>query len=259
MDKKFDTLIIGASLLGTGICSSRGKSTLMVESGGLVGNEFINAFNERGAYGGKPVTEQAGLYAQIMRERKIMSPDGYIHLGAAMYALCDVIRRKDISLLLYTRMLEYKYSGGEYAVTLFNARGYSHIRAKHIIDTREAEYIKSFGDNGAAKYLNAVVRPLTDDTAHLIYNPASRLYTYTHRLNTDDDICSARERFYSAWLAENGSAAKYSLTLLSNTFAYTFDSPITKADKNGIIYAPSASRKNLLDAFDCGAQLGGAL
>lgn len=259
MDKKFDTIIIGASLLGAGVCSSLGKSALMVESGGLVGNEFINAFDERGAYDGEPVTEQAKLYAQIMRERKIMSPDGYIHLAAAMYALCDIIRRKDISLLLYTRVLEYKYDNGEYDVTLFNAQGYSHVRAKRIIDTREAKYIKSFGSYGAKKYLNAVVRPLTDDTAHLIYNPASKLYTYSHEVNIGDDLCAAREHFYSAWLAKSGTTGKYALTLLANTFAYKFDSPITATGENGIIYAPSASCKNLLDAFDRGAQLGGAM
>ena len=262
MNINVDNFIIGASLFGIGAAVAAPERSFAAESGGLIGGEFINAFCERGVCSDEPETEFGRTYKNIMRERGIMSANGYIHSGAAMYALCDMICRYGADMLLYTRVIgcEREENGG-YKITLFNSEGYSYAYAKRVVDTREEEYIRRFGAKGVKKYLNAAVSPINgaDGGKAAVYNPQSGIYTYVFEADINESIIDARERFYENWLKGGNGTQDYSLTLLSNAFAYRFEAPVIREGENGIIYAPSSSFANILDAFDEGAKFGGAL
>ena len=254
MGEYFDTLILGATFLGLGVALSK-NNCAVIESGGLFGAEFVNSYKVNKPEHITVKTPVGTSFLTDLRKRGLVYEDLEIYQAPAVYVLSKFLKEKPVDIRLMTEVISIKKEAGSYDLTLYNMKGFNHIKAKRLIDTTAlGKGHKTSQKAGIKKSLNAVIHnPSLGNMEGLFYNKASELYTYTLAVPMEVSRRQAIEKYFAM---ENDFLAKgMKISSVAPEFSYAMPEVSEKIDDDFLWY-PSAARKNLAAAFDEGVCLG---
>ncbi len=218
----YDVIVLGASFAGAGIASRLQTSCLVVEESLRAGYEFFAAFAFGTGWEKLPTQSESRALREAMLEKGEISLAGDRHLYP-YFRGCDI--------LFGTRLFQIEREKDSFLCTLHNAKGFSTLRAKRIVDTRASER------NSRAKSYNLLL-----EGGEVFSLPVPLTF----------DFVKAR----AAAFAEREKRGEEKTVLLS---AEEFDYHVKQdasCEKDGILYFPSKAFENPFLAFDAGLLLG---
>ena len=252
--KHYDAAVLGATFLGIGAALSL-KNVVMIEKGGLFGEEFVNSYKVCKPKDVKPETRLGNDFLCDLKKRGLVSESGEIYPAPAVYVVSSYLEKNPIDILLMTEVIRIEKIEGYYQITVYHTGGFERILAKRIIDTTAIGV--GYNAEGQAvpmeKSLNAIVyNPDGKQLDGLTFNAQTGLYTYTlpvdlhaSRHDAVESLCAGEKIF-----EENNMR----ISSIASDFAYTME-PIHKVIDSYFVWDPSTAYDNLVEAFDRGAQI----
>lgn len=136
----FKTAIIGGTFLGLGFGLNHEEDSVLIESSGSLGWEFVDAMNT-----GKQWSETNSLpaisskYYSQLKERNILEDDK-VHLPALAPLLFQFLKDSKLKFHFLTHIIDIKKDTNGYEITIYNQNGFSKISADQILDTTSSGY-----------------------------------------------------------------------------------------------------------------------
>ncbi|AEI40376.1 hypothetical protein [Paenibacillus mucilaginosus] len=261
-DEHVPTLIIGASMLGLGLASSKGGDAVVLESGNSVGSEFIRSFKLSRPW---IPAEEASPSREIREEltkRNIMSGEGSIHLPGLMPVMIKHIKEHDLQVRMQSSVVNVSMREGKFVVLYYDASGLRTITADKLVDTSIPCSTKPECLRVKAKSLNVMIMGLPEGSDFVAAEGyeirRGRFDSETilrFPLDPNEDWISARSRLFQFWLNRPLSLKPYAFV----THAEEFDMEYEEARQQiapGWEWLPSAFYANPLEAFDQGFHYG---
>ncbi len=251
-EKRYDTVILGATFLGFGAALSMKGKTAIVESGGLFGAEFVDCFKLCHKSPVRTVTEKGTEFAEDLKRRKLINELGEIYPAPTIYVLSSLLKNRPMDILLMTEVISIKRQSGCYEITIFNTQGFCTITAGQILDTTTFGKGHTEGQEiPRLKSLNAILYNSDgNDLENLHYNSMNGLYYYHMPVTMDMSRYDALEmlcRKEKEFLEKN-----IRISTIAQAFAYEME-PVVKRIGEQFVWIPSAAYHNLVEAFDAGA------
>lgn len=249
-----ETLILGATFYGLSRLLSSPGDCMAVERSVLVGSEYVDSLNDKGAADFVPSTEFCTRIKESLFISGALNDAGEIYAAPASFHLCELLLEKHGKILFDTSVAEIRKTRGGYEVTIFNRSGFSVISAKRIIDTTSEGVLHNPPYPALAqKNLNLIVQKPENANCglkNLTHNSLAGIDIFKFPVGLHEDMYPAKTRLYSFW--ENSPDAKDSrIVYIANTFAYDMDFTCHKIDDNRY-WIPSSGCGGILQAIDKG-------
>ena len=243
---RVERLIFGATF--TGVSAALNKDSLLIERTALIGSEFVDCLNE------KPAKESGykNEFTETLKRKNAVNENGAVYLAAAMFELCDIIKKKGLKIMMLTEVIEIKKNNGLFEVLLFNCDGYSTVFTQEIIDTTSVGILHNKIESiNCQKYLNAVVFIGKDKNypvdCTVTTNEITKKDVLHFPLPLNCEMPEAKKRFFNFLKVKMPIDFKVIYVSIHITFS------------DYHTWVPSCSHYNLLDSFSAGLLAGGTI
>lgn len=274
MDKKVDTLIIGASFWGIGYAMIAKETVLILDRGIRPGSEFMDCYKFGTNWEAPRSTgEAAQLYAEL-EQRNIIGKHRKPVLQTCSSILSALILRHHLEVLLSTDVIQIndgpEEEGGGYRVTAAGLSAGFTVTADRIIDTAsQCHWEESGMKRTVSKSINSMlcthgspVISINDEQAELCEGERPDLAYLKLRLPPEADWITARGKLLAYWASRPPELAAYTLAAVGKAFEYTYSTQPATDQPGGKTkqWFPSGGYDNLLQAFEhgCISGIGGA-
>ncbi|MDF2722960.1 MAG: hypothetical protein K0Q59_2635 [Paenibacillus sp.] len=261
-----DVLVIGATLTGLGLAYAGAGKTLVVERTASPGQECIACFHPGERLEAATVSPAADALREELQERGLLSDEHRLHLGALAPVLFNRIRRDGLNVRFLTEVIGIEPKGEEgqqvYTVTLFDASGLRHIRARHIVDTTAACLSSpGFRPVTGGKSINAMLHhtntlaalpEVEDEAVAIVQGRFPGEVIFKLRLAPADDWPTARTKLHRYWASRPAAFGAWTMAIVADTFEQSAaPGPHRLGDRWE--WLPANAYDNALQAFDTGA------
>lgn len=250
----YDLAVLGATFSGVGAAAACEGKSIVFEHRQQIGYEFINSFN----YGvglNRPVKTVMGqkLKAELLKKR-ILSEKGLVHLPAVAPMICKYVIERGIKILLMTDVVNIEKFSEFYEITIYSVSGFKKIRASKVLNTiYDKNYITD-------KYINARIScadkgecALNSPEATAIKGLFSGEYVLKYKVDTNDDIMTARKKLHDFWRDRQVSLKPWMIAAVADCFEVKVEKMSGVIDDSEYYYLFSAAFDNFLQAFEGGA------
>ncbi|MDF2959283.1 MAG: hypothetical protein K0S39_1018 [Paenibacillus sp.] len=267
MKEMLDTLIIGATFAGIGLArSSLDRRAVLVERTTLIGHEFINCYKPGTGWNRTPEHELTRELRQEWLQKRLLTPDGGVHLGGISPILYKLLLESGLSqaVRFMTEVVEVKKQPDGYEVTLFDAGGLRTLRTERIVDTTSDCRSATGGKPIHAKAVSAVLHHANATADSMIPEAfadrislgafASEAYLQLP-LAPQASWADARHALHSFWANRPEELKDWKIAAVADEFAVT---PPTRFEVlgEGWVWLPSSAFDNPLEALDAGYAYG---
>lgn len=252
-----DTAVFGATFLGAAAAMTRAASRVVIERGYLIGSEFVDSLRHGASREIESRSEIGAEFRAVLSEKNIVNGQGDIYPAAAMFVLCDFMKKRGVNAMLATEVVSIEKRPGEYLIKIFNCDGYSFIHAGKIIDTTsEGVLHDGLRKTRAKKFLNALIDNRDSsapppESVQTSFNRITKKTTLHFEVEKDAGYIAARKSFYDFLAANQERLNGWKISLAANTFDYVMPETKTVIGENHI-WQPSCGCASLLEAFDTG-------
>lgn len=246
----YDVVILGATFLSLGVAKVQNGNTLIIDSKGKPGYEFIDAYHNGDNYAFTPQTPEGKAFRSFMEEQGLCQN---VFIPEWTAYVSDWICKNNLSVLLFTTVLSVENHGDSKKITIFNSNGKQVIYARKVIDTVTHDYTK--------KTLNLVSYGECPEafTPAMEVTPHDELFSLvSFDIPLSYCMAQAKQVLYTAWENRPESCKNTTIAALSDTFYLKAANGFRQTAENQY-EAPSTFYDNPFMAFDKGAAIGGAL
>ncbi|PCJ59470.1 MAG: hypothetical protein COA79_10495 [Planctomycetota bacterium] len=151
----YKTAIIGGTFLGLGYGLSHTEDSVLIESSGSLGWEFIDAMNARSSWSAmESLPKLSSDYFTQMKERNILTNDK-VHLPAMAPLLFQFLKDSKLKYHFLTHIVSVNKVENNFEIKLYNQNGFSTIYAEQILDTTNLGYRQT--EKKSNQYISATL------------------------------------------------------------------------------------------------------
>ncbi len=250
--KHYKTAVFGATVLAAGIAEMLGDSAIIIEKSESVAIDYTSCINMPLSEIRECKTEQTKNFLKDITTRNLIDETGKVHV----FPIAGICAKRFLkgNTLLSTDVISVERKNDAYEITLFNIDGFTVISAEHIIDTTATGILGINADElDFKKYLNAAIYGSCNCNSILFKGRFENEFVYSVPVDKNISYSEAVNLLHKNWqkLSEN-DLKNFELTAIAPQFAYIFDSPVEFYIDTNYLFKPSASQKNLGEAFEEG-------
>lgn len=253
MDRRiYETVFLGATFFAAGGAVSCPEGTLIIESGGLIGAEYVDSLNEREIKNVTMSTSNGLTFFNEVTARGLRK-GSHLYLGPTVYVVSDLLKQAGAQILFITQVTKITYNDAFYELELFGKRGFETVRAKRVVDTTSQGILyQKCSQVPCRKSLNCIVQ---NAGGHLpvFHNTASGLDTFFCPVDPAAPPEEARRKLHGYFQANQLGSKGVKISFIAQSFAYSLP-PVRQVINENWVWIPSVSFDHLLQAYDGGAQ-----
>lgn len=250
--KCYKTAVFGATVLASGIAEMLKSDAIIIEKSESSAIDYTSCINIPLAEIHECKTEQAKEFLQDIKNRNLINEQGKVHVFPIAGICAKRFLKSDT--LLSTDIISVEKVEDEYEITVFNIDGFSEIRAKHIIDTTATGVLGvNVNQQNFKKYINAAVSGEKGKNKYLRSGCFENEFVYSLLVKKDKSYSDAVRMLHEKWQKLSKEELKnYELTAVAPQFAYIYEKPAECYIDKNYLFKPSASFKNLGEAYEEG-------
>ncbi len=251
--RKYRTVLIGATFYAAAYASVRPEDCLIVERHSFTGSDFAQSAKQC-VIPEKDYAGDAASFREELFRRAVIDRDGNAQMVPFAELLSEYIVKKDLAVLLETEAVSVtKREDGSFTVRLFDRDGFSELLCDRVIDT------EAFPSEGCYRTLGLTL--LSDGRVPLLAEgergrfcktALPDVYIYQLRLSDGDDVTSAHLKL-KRLIEETDTFSGMKAVAAANCFAFHYPAPVRTETEDGVWHVPSASFADPLAAMEGGA------
>lgn len=250
--KHYKVAVFGATVLAAGIAESLKNDAIIIEKTESSAVDYVSCINIPLSEIKKCKKEQSKKFLQEIKNRNLINEQGKVHV----FPVAGICAKSflESNTLLSTDIISVEKLEDEYEITVFNIDGFSKIRAKYIVDTIATGILGvESGKLEYKKYINAAINGEVRENKYLQQGRFENEFVFSLEVKKDTSYSDAVRSLHEKWQKLSGYELKeYEITAVAPQFAYVFENPVEFYIDRNYLFKPSASLKNLGEAYEEG-------